>query len=205
MAHGGSSGNAPSHPGGESPATSTHAPDLDFQEIYAAYQPRVLRYLARLAGELEAEDLTQEVFLKINQGLKSFRGEAQLSTWIYRIATNAAIDKMRSAAFKASSERGLPDDLEAIEDQDVWTEEVPALLEQQLMRKEMYQCFEDFLQQLPANYRTVFVLSEFEGLTNQEIAEILGLSLGTVKIRLHRGRTRLFEALKAYCKSEDWL
>ena len=73
------------------------------------------------------------------------------------------------------------------------------------MRKEMYECFVDFVKRLPANYRTVVVLSELEQLPNNEIAEILGLSLEVVKIRLHRGRTRLLQELRANCRAEDWL
>jgi RNA polymerase sigma-70 factor (ECF subfamily) len=63
----------------------------------------------------------------------------------------------------------------------------------------------EFVKQLPPNYRTVVVLSELEQMPNQEIAAILGLSLEAVKIRLHRGRTRLMQELKAHCKAEDWL
>ncbi len=69
----------------------------------------------------------------------------------------------------------------------------------------MYQCFVDFVKNLRVNYRTVVVLSELEQLTNNEIAEILGLSLDTVKIRLHRGRARLLKELKTHCEAEDWL
>lgn len=73
------------------------------------------------------------------------------------------------------------------------------------MRQEMYECFVAFVKRLAENYRTVIVLSEMEDLPNHEIAEILGLSLETVKIRLHRGRTRLLQELRANCKAEDWL
>jgi RNA polymerase sigma-70 factor (ECF subfamily) len=58
-----------------------------------------------MAGEDEADDLTQEVFMKVNNGLKEFKGESKLSTWIYRIATNAALDKMRSRAFRESKDK----------------------------------------------------------------------------------------------------
>ena len=177
----------------------------DFQTIYDTYQPRILRYLVRLIGEPEAEDLAQEVFVKVSRALTTFRGESQLSTWLYRIATNAAIDKMRTASFRQDAKLGWLDDSDETEDQDVWTgEEVPSL-EQQLMRKEMYECFVDFVKRLPPNYRTVVVLSQLEELTNNEIAEILGLSLDVVKIRLHRGRARLLQELKTHCKAEDWL
>jgi RNA polymerase sigma-70 factor (ECF subfamily) len=75
----------------------------DFQEIYSDYYPKLVRYLTGLVGEAEAEDLTQEAMVKINNGLDQFRGESKISTWIYRIATNTARDRFRSAAFKADS------------------------------------------------------------------------------------------------------
>ena len=75
----------------------------DFQEIYQEFKPKLFRYFARLAGENEAEDLTQETMVKINHGLDQFRGDSTVSTWIYRIATNVARDRFRSAAFKEDS------------------------------------------------------------------------------------------------------
>src|SRR5574341_2199351 len=97
--------------------------ELEFQKIYDAYRPRILRYLVRLVGEQEAEDLTQEVFVKVSQALKTFRGEAQLSTWIYRIGTNAAIDKIRAFSFRQGAAHSLLDNANEIEDQDAWTGE----------------------------------------------------------------------------------
>lgn len=177
----------------------------EFEQIHETFRSRILRYLTRLAGESEAEDLTQEVFVKISQALPAFRGESQLSTWIYRIATNAAIDKMRAPSFQQDTRINSLDESIETEDEEAWIGEETPSLEQWLMRKEMIQCFEDFVEKLPVNYRTVVVLSDLEGLTNKEIAEILGLSLDVVKIRLHRGRARLLEELKTHCKAEDWL
>ena len=72
---------------------------LEFQKVYDTFQPKIHRYLVRFVGDYEAEDLTQEVFVKVGQGLKEFRGESQLSTWIYKIATNSALDRLRSPSF----------------------------------------------------------------------------------------------------------
>ena len=179
--------------------------ELQFQEIYDTFQPKVLRYMTRLVGENEAEDLTQEIFVKIDQRLGTFRGEAQLSTWVYRIATNTALDKLRSVSFRQAAQTSSLDDSNEAECEDTCQVEEAPSLEQQLMRQEMQQCFGSFVRNLPANYRTVVVLSELEEMTNQEIAEILGLSLDVVKIRLHRGRSRLLQELKTHCKAEDWL
>ena len=73
-----------------------------FSDIYDEYQAKILRYLKRLVGELEAEELTQVVFEKISRNLNSFKGDSKLSTWIYRIATNTALDKLKSSSFKHS-------------------------------------------------------------------------------------------------------
>ena len=176
--------------------------DLEFRGIYDAFYARVFRYLSRLIGDQDAEDLTQEVFLKIDQGLKSFRGDAQLSTWIYRIATNTAIDRLRTQAFR---QEGLAEELDEEQSGTVWIADQPASPDQEVMRQEMYDCFGNFVKELPIPYRTVVILSELEEMPNQQIADILGLSLDVVKIRLHRGRAILFEQLKSHCKAEDWL
>jgi RNA polymerase sigma-70 factor, ECF subfamily len=178
---------------------------LDFQEIYNDFHPKILRYLTSLIGENEAEDLAQEAFVKVSRGLENFRGECKLSTWLYRIATNVAIDKMRTSSFQLDIEVQELDDSNDIEDQTVWTGEEKPTIEQSLMHKEMVQCFIDHVKNLPANYRTILALSEVEGFTNGEIAEILGLSMDLIKVRLHRGRTRLIQELKNHCKAEDWL
>lgn len=178
------------------------ANELEFQRIYDTFQPKILRYLTHLAGESEAEDLTQETFVKINQGLENFRGESQLSTWIYRIATNAALDKLRSPSFQRIAQASLSEDLDEtkIADKVICTEEKKPLIEQQLIREEMNKCIRSYIEKLPENYRTVLILSEWEGLKNNEIAEILGVTLDTVKIRLHRARSKLKEELETHCE-----
>ncbi len=182
---------------------------LDFQQVYAEFQPKILHYLTRMVGEPEAEDLTQEVFARVYRALGSFRGESKLSTWIYRIATNAALDKLREPAFRQIAQDGLPEDPDAaefeVEDQDVWTGEEKPTPEQQVFFKERVDCYCDFIKALPQNYRAVVALSELGELAASDIADLLGLSLDVVKIRLHRGRLRLLQELKSHCKAEDWL
>ena len=181
------------------------ANELEFQSIYTAFQPKILRYLTRLVGEQDAEDLTQEVFIKANQALPGFRGESSLSTWLYRIATNAATDRLRSPSFRHGAQNWQPQDaseavLEEIEDQDLWTGAKTPAVEQQCVRSEMSDCILGYIKNLPENYRTVLVLSDVEELSNKEIAEILGTTLDTVKIRLHRARARLREAFETHCE-----
>jgi DNA-directed RNA polymerase specialized sigma24 family protein len=87
---------------------------LDFQRVYEEFQPRIRRYLARLAGAAEAEDLTQETFLRVNHALEGFRGDAALATWIYRIATNVATDRLRTPGFQLSVRSAEPEALAAL-------------------------------------------------------------------------------------------
>lgn len=70
--------------------------ELDFTAVYQEFQPQLHRYLVRLVGVEVADDVSQDVFIKVKQALPQFRGEAKLSTWLYRIATNAAIDSLRT-------------------------------------------------------------------------------------------------------------
>jgi RNA polymerase sigma-70 factor, ECF subfamily len=177
---------------------------LDFPEIYNTFQPKILRYMARMVSEADAEDLTQEVFVKAHRALKNFKGEAKLSTWLYRIATNTALDKLRSPSFQRIAPLSLSNDsIEKVEAKInarvVCAEEIKPLTEQQLVQKEMNDCIRGFIERLPENYRTVLVLSEWEGLRNDEIAHILGITIDTVKIRLHRGKEKLKEELEVHC------
>jgi RNA polymerase sigma-70 factor (ECF subfamily) len=177
---------------------------LNFQEVYTTFQPKILGYLSRMLGQNEAEDLTQEVFVKVDKALPDFRGDAQLSTWIFRIATNSALDRLRSASFKQRERETFSDDsagniLAEPEDKNVWTGERKPVSDQQMIRQEMNNCIREYIDQLPDDYRAALVLSEVEGFKNREIAEILEVSLETVKIRLHRARAKLKESLDSHC------
>jgi RNA polymerase sigma-70 factor (ECF subfamily) len=177
---------------------------LEFEKIYADFKPKIHRYLIRMVGELEAEDLTQEVFVKLSQALNTFRGEAKLSTWIYRIATNAALDRLRSPKFQVvekdfTEARQIAHGEVEIVDRNTWTGEQIPLVESQVYRKEMAECLQEYIRQLPEIYRTVLILSHMEELGNQEIADVLGLTLDTVKIRLHRARDLLRRELAENC------
>jgi len=181
------------------------ASKLNFSSLYAEFHPKVLRYLTRLVGESDAEDLAQEVFVKAGRSLAGFRGEAQVSTWLYRIATNLAVDRLRSPSYQQVAllefpEDGLPHLETELEDGNPWTGEKTPEIEKQLVQKYMTECLMDFIGKLPDDYRTVLVLSELEELSNKEIAEVLDVTLDTVKIRLHRARARLREDLLNHCE-----
>ncbi len=174
----------------ESGIMSSIGPDthgIDFNAVYSAFYPRILRYLARLVGPEEAEDVSQEVFIKISRALGDYRGEG-LSSWVYRIATNAAMDRRRRVspiAVPAEEELVAADSAETAE--------------QHLIRGEMSECVRRLIDELPDTYRAVLILSEIEGLADAEIARVVGATLETVKIRLHRARRRLREALVDRC------
>jgi RNA polymerase sigma-70 factor (ECF subfamily) len=167
---------------------------VEFQSIHDDFRPKVLRYLSRLVGEADAEDLTQAVMLKVGEGLGGFRGDSSISTWIYRIATNTALDRLRRKPAPTITETELESD-----EGNVPPAAQTASAENTAIREEMNACIRDFIEHLPQNYKTVIVLSELEGFKNDEIAAILGLSLDTVKIRLHRAREKLRKDLEAGC------
>ena len=175
-----------------------------FDAIHAQFRPKVLRYLKGLVGPDEVEDLSQIVFLKVHVGLKNFRGEASLSTWIYRIATNAALDRLRNRSFgqtpHVASDAEAPSDAShenTITDLAGNTCEPSA--EPSFIRNEMNQCINTYVDALPESFRTVLALSDLEGFKNRDIAKILGLSVDVVKIRLHRARRELKKQLEAGC------
>lgn len=173
----------------------------EFQDIYREYYPKIVGYVRRLVGDADAEDVAQEVFVKVSKALDHFRGESRLSTWIYKIATNAAMDHLRKPCSRGAANmpaNSADDDASSMEEDSLPDDGVP-VLDTLLIRKDMSECIRGIVNTLPENYRTVLVLGEFEGLANAEIAQVLGVSLETVKIRLHRGRTSLKKELEKKC------
>ena len=172
---------------------------MDFQEIYTEFQPRILRYLSRMMGPEEAEDVAQEVFEKVNRSLDGFRGQSKLSTWIYRIATNAAIDKLRSASFKQSANQEALEEAVGAKAQNTWNGQTQISVDQKVIRKEMSECVREYIDRLPPDYSTILILSEIEGFKNKEVADILQISLENAKVRLHRARASLKKELDNGC------
>jgi RNA polymerase sigma-70 factor (ECF subfamily) len=172
---------------------------MDFNEIYQEFQPKILNYLSRLLGDQEAEDIVQEVFTRVSRGLDSFKGQSKLSTWIYRIATNTAIDKLRSPAHRHASDRISLEGSAGVEPDTSSNVQTDPPTDQKVIRREMSECVREYVDRLPPDYSTVLVLSELEGFKNKEIAEILQISIENVKVRLHRARTRLKQELDDGC------
>jgi RNA polymerase sigma-70 factor (ECF subfamily) len=180
-----------------------------FNEIVIRYKNKIYNYIYRMVGSAEdAEDLTQEVFVKMYVAIDSFRNQSSLNTWLYRIAGNLCIDahrkrSRRDAGFGGSvssldvplvSESG--DEGPGREVPDSTFE--PAKL---LAQSEMDSYIQSALSKLPEKMRTVVVLHDIEGLQYEEIADVVGCPLGTVKSRLFNARALLREHLTPYMKS----
>lgn len=164
----------------------------EFDSILRNVRPQLLRYIERLVGSADADDVVQVVLSKAFSALPEFRGESSPRTWLFRIATHAAYDWRRARRPQQSSEE--PDgDVEGTE------LEQTAGQERQLLREEMSRCVHEVLQRLPENYQTVLALSDCEELSDREVAEVLGVTVGSAKIRLHRARVQLKAELERTC------
>jgi RNA polymerase sigma-70 factor, ECF subfamily len=158
------------------------------EALYHRYKRRVYSLAVRIVGPVDAEEVAQEAFIRIFRGLPKFRGDAALSTWIYRLAVNAALShRTRRAAARLPTEEGAGD--KTIEAQPA---EEPAPGDAVLRAR-----LERALVRLPAGYRTVIVLHDVEGLEHEEIASILSCHVGTSKSQLHKARAKLREILAA--------
>jgi RNA polymerase sigma-70 factor (ECF subfamily) len=174
-----------------------------FRILYDANHERVRRVLARLVGPQDADDLTQTVFAKAAKALPGFRGDAEASTWIHRIAANVASDWLHSrSTHEAKLTLRLPDASDdgaatgAIAAADIDPQPSP---EQQLADKDMRECIRGEIGKLSQSLRTALMLSALGGLTDDEIAETLGISHDAVKVRLHRARQALKKIIEARC------
>lgn len=162
--------------------------------LFDAYSDRIYRLgLHLLQDPIEAEDVVQETFLKALLNLDSFKGRSKLGTWLYRIAYNHAMDRLRARP-KAESTTDLWDDDESsLPMPQVFVDwDTPEAL---LMTSETVALLDRAVQEIPTSLRSVFVLRDIEELSTRETAEILGLSEGAVKVRLHRARLALREIL----------
>jgi len=170
-----------------------------FADLHAAYFQRVVRYLGRLVGEQDAEDVAQEVFLKVSTGLSSFRGGSSLETWLLGVARHAGLDRLRRRVVRREeAHRPWPDPGESGAEAASLVDDRPSA-ERQLIGEEMRACIRGRVDRLPEPYRSVLVQSESTGLSDAEIASQLGTTVGNVKIRLHRARARLREDLSCHC------
>ncbi len=174
----------------------------EFSHVYKTYHDRVWRCAAKLIGRDRADDVAQEVFVRINKHLETLKDPSKLSSWIYSITLNVVRDVVRKCAARKESTAMTTGDPEG-EPEDAMLQ-IPDTKsrtpEEMVIRNEMMECYLTFVELLPPNYYEVYVLSEFEDLSNEEIAQRLSVSLDNVKIRLYRARTQLYDQLRRSCR-----
>ncbi|PWK16157.1 RNA polymerase sigma factor SigW [Tumebacillus permanentifrigoris] len=165
---------------------------LAFAELVELYKDKLYNLGYRMLGNpQEAEDIAQEAFLRAYKNLDKYNASHKFSTWIYRIATNLCIDRMR----KKKASYSLDAEVDGIEGGDMYTRLSSPDLgpEDEVMRTETQREVQDAIEALPENYRAAVILKYLHDMSLQEIADVLEVPVSTVKTRIHRGR----EALRA--------
>ncbi|RMH14743.1 MAG: sigma-70 family RNA polymerase sigma factor [Gemmatimonadetes bacterium] len=163
--------------------------------LYERYAPRVFAVVRRIAGDDDlAQDYAQEAWIRAIRALPTFRGDARFSTWLHRIAVNAALQALRKAETRQKREAPMPEGVS------VGPAPGDALLGQRL---------EGALDRLPDRMRTVLILHDVEGYTHEEIGELLGVAPGTSKSQLFKARAKMRDMLRTVWTSgtqevESW-
>jgi len=174
--------------------------------LIGEFQQPVYSLVYRMVSDpADAADTTQEVFLKVFRGMKHFHGESSLKTWIYRIAIHEASNrrrwwfrhKSRETSIEPAGGDYAPNLASALKDSLVDSSESPF---DRAVHEEVRAKVEDELRQISEPFRTTVILRDLEEMSYEEIAEILQVSLGTVKSRLTRGREALRQRLQAYVR-----
>ncbi len=166
-----------------------------FNALVLKYQQRVLKLVSRYVRDPEeALDVAQEVFIRAYRALKGFRGDSAFYTWLYRIAVNAAKNAI-GAATRNPVEGGLDvDDPELVEVQRRMTDE--ATPERLLYTEELKQTINRAIEELPPELRRAILLREVKGLSYEEIAQVMGSPVGTVRSRIFRAREAVAQSIK---------
>jgi RNA polymerase sigma-70 factor (ECF subfamily) len=168
-----------------------------FNRFVLRYQERVFRMLLRMLGDrAEAEDLAQEVFISIFKAIEGFRGDSQLSTWVYRVAANHCRNRIK---YLQRRRRQVTDGYDDQSDEGgVQVQERPNPPDRLLEARQTEHVLQAGLLSLDEEQRELIVLREVEHLSYEEIMAITGLPEGTVKSRLHRARTGLRDYLEKH-------
>jgi RNA polymerase sigma-70 factor (ECF subfamily) len=170
----------------------------EFARLVESYSAQIYRLALKMLGNpQDAEDILQETFIKAFRYLHSFDGRSSVSTWLYRIATNEALMQIRkhqpgqfSLDEPVETEEGVQEPTQIVD----WC----CMPEEELMSSEVRAQLDRAVDRLPYNMRVVFILRDLEGLSTQEVAEVLNLTETAVKTRLSRARLRLREELSVY-------
>ncbi|MEZ4459285.1 MAG: sigma-70 family RNA polymerase sigma factor [bacterium] len=169
-----------------------------FCELVRVYQHKVFNVIYRILGDrAEAEDVAQEVFVSIFKHIDGFRGDSKFSTWIYRIATNHARNRLKYLSRRSHRDhQNFEDSHDSVKENSPLSSGI-ARPDEQLLGKELEKVIQEGLESLTEIHRTIIVLRDVEHLSYQEIAEIVELPEGTVKSRLFRARVALKEYIEA--------
>ena len=176
-----------------------------FDQLYRDHVDLIYRYAHRLCGEAEAaKDLVQETFLNAYRGLKDFRGEAQISTWLYTIASRACMRMRRKRKGEPERELSLDEFVPTSEGEFRLQIPIDGLTpEQALQNKELQEALDQAINNLPKKYRITLVLRDMEGLSAKEVGAIMGVNERAVKSRLHRARLFVRRELSARGITQD--
>jgi len=173
-----------------------------FEKIVRRYERKVFSLARSLTrNDSDAEDALQETFLSVFKKIRTFKEESRLSTWIYRIAANAALMKVRSRRGRDEKTVSIDDYMPEFDEgghRVATVPDWPPRGDDLLIRRELAAFLRDSIRCLEPEYRTVFILRDQEDLSNEEVAKILRLSVPAVKSRLHRARLFLRERIKRY-------
>jgi RNA polymerase sigma-70 factor (ECF subfamily) len=161
-----------------------------FEDLVRGHAPPMLAVCRRLLRnhEQDAQDAVQDAFISVFKGIQSFEGGARLSTWLHRIAVNAALMKLR--AKRRRPERGIEDLLPRFQEDGHYVEP-PAPWDDRVEAAETRAIVREAIDQLPEGYRTALLLRDIEQLSNEQAAEILGITPNALKIRVHRAHQAL--------------
>ena len=189
----------PTHPPRHSETPTNGDDAVQFDRVYRDHVDRIFRFAHRLCGEEnDAKDLVQETFLNAYRGLKDFRGEASITTWLYTIASNASVRMRRRRKGEPQRELSLEEFVPTSEGEFQLQFPAEGLTPQQTVEnKELRRLLSQAIQKLPKKYRLVLVLRDMEGLSAKEVGSIVKLNERAVKSRLHRARLFVRKELSA--------
>lgn len=173
-----------------------------YEELISRYTEKVFRLGMRITRNIhDAEEVLQEVCLSVYRKIQEFEEKSAFSSWLYRITANSALMKLR----KRKKHSALELDEVILGDQDCWTLQRSDSSDVEYMstRHELKTALINAISLLPAEYRKIFIMRDVDGLGNQEVGDLMGLSLAAVKSRLHRARMLLRKQLVEHYKHVD--
>ena len=187
----------------DNPHITNDAPNLEFRRVFETHKNRVFNTaLGLVQNRHDAEDVTQEVFVNLHQTLSTFKGQSQLSTWIYRITVNKSLDFLKARQAKKRS--GFIVSLFGSKTDDERPIDVPDFVHPgvQMEQKEAATALFKAINQLPEQQKVAFTLSKVEGLSYQEIADVLETSIPSVESLLFRAKQNLQKLLRDFYENE---